>query len=44
MIVSSVSFSLLDGYALIENFFLMPAASVMGQLVEEKDKEKVCLH
>ena len=42
--MKSVFFPLLDGYALIENFFLMPAAPIMGQLVEEKDKEKVCLH
>jgi len=27
-----------DGYALIENFFLMPAASIAGQLIEDADK------
>lgn len=32
----------LEGYSIMENFFLMPAASIVGQLIEDTDKKSVC--
>ena len=33
----------LEGYGLMENFFLMPAASIIGQLVEDADIKNVSI-
>jgi len=41
--LSNYFVSFLDGYWIIENFFLLPMSSILGQLVEEADKKNVII-